>query len=274
MSNHSLRVIFSLFIVLRSFTLHAASFDCEAARTTAERIVCANRRLSELDGLLAGTYKSAIAKAKDPSDLKLQQRAWLRDMRDKCGDTDCLVQVYTARIAMLTGVCDYFSKYNNPGGWRELRKLTVEKHLGEVCFPEHKYCPLESVTLDSLNAMGLASEDGILNELRRNRQVVVKVSLVDIDNDDAEDLRLYRTGRNLRCTSSYFFKKAPDGRFKQVVSKDFEVLRYEGRFCAGDNLLFVRYEDAVYLVEHSNEKSHKVRTVWISSANHLYELCR
>lgn len=57
--------------------------------------------MSRLDGELSEAYGAALRVQLDPEKVKTVQRAWLRDMRNKCQDEACLVGVYEQRIAAL-----------------------------------------------------------------------------------------------------------------------------------------------------------------------------
>jgi len=76
----------------------AASFDCARAASTVERTICADPALSSLDDRLGAVY--ARRKAGDAS-VAAAQRAWLRDVRDRCGGAECLRAAYAARLAAL-----------------------------------------------------------------------------------------------------------------------------------------------------------------------------
>lgn len=265
-----------LYIVsLWPLTLHAANFDCAKAATQVEQVICKNENLFELDGLLAKAYSAALSKQGDPDALKIQQRAWLRDTRNLCKDATCLLKAYTSRLVALSGACEFFGKYRGAEKWDELRSLNVDNQLGEVCNPKYSLtlCFEPRVTVDALSDMGLPSDDRVLKELLHGRSLL-SASLVDIDNDGVDDLRLYLTGGTAHCTSTNIFKKSSEGKFKPVLSGGYEVLREEGRFCGGSDLLFVRHDGTLYTIERSIERFHRVDTVWIGSANHLYELCR
>lgn len=80
----------------------AASFDCDKAITLTERTICANTELSTLDDQMVQSYKNALAHGSDRSVLTVSQRTWLRHKRNTCqGDSVCLHQAYTARLAEL-----------------------------------------------------------------------------------------------------------------------------------------------------------------------------
>jgi len=82
---------------------HAAGFDCSKASIPVEKSICSDSRLSELDDLLIKAYKKAMANAtaSEMDVLKSQQRAWLANVRNKCQDSVCLVQVYNERLTSL-----------------------------------------------------------------------------------------------------------------------------------------------------------------------------
>jgi|GEM_PF-6146447 len=94
----------SLLIALPWATGHAASFDCGKAATTNEKAICTDKALSDLDSLLAQTYRTVVAKSR--SDKRLAeylvrgQKAWLSD-RDSCSTVTCLRAKYEERIDTL-----------------------------------------------------------------------------------------------------------------------------------------------------------------------------
>lgn len=60
------------------------SFDCKAARSTAERLICADATLARMDAQAARVYTQARQKASDPEALKKEQLAWLRERDAEC----------------------------------------------------------------------------------------------------------------------------------------------------------------------------------------------
>lgn len=93
------------------------SFDCMAAKTLGEQILCSDPALAERDRLMADTYK-AKAKGPDAESVKAAQRAWLKQRDAACGiagkkaqemldlhdvwkNAPCLVRQYDARLAEL-----------------------------------------------------------------------------------------------------------------------------------------------------------------------------
>ncbi|MFZ3287772.1 MAG: lysozyme inhibitor LprI family protein [Telluria sp.] len=81
--------------------LQAASFDCAQASKKIEKTVCSSSELSSLDKELGDAYQSALAQSSNANQLKAGQRIWLREVRNQCQTTACLVGVYKQRIATL-----------------------------------------------------------------------------------------------------------------------------------------------------------------------------
>lgn len=81
--------------------LQAASFDCAQASKKIEKTVCSSPELSSLDKELGDAYQSALAQSSNANQLKADQRTWLREVRNQCQTTTCLVEVYKQRLAAL-----------------------------------------------------------------------------------------------------------------------------------------------------------------------------
>ena len=83
----------------------AASFPCEKASTTVERIICKDKELSDLDEYLARYYSAARAELLHANVcLATDQKAWLRGVRDSCKDAACLKKSYLLRLSELDGL--------------------------------------------------------------------------------------------------------------------------------------------------------------------------
>lgn len=82
-------------------TAGAASFDCTKAASAVEKAICSDDKISELDSQLMLSYKKSMSTAVNADALKLQQRAWLANVRNKCQDAACLKLAYADRIAQL-----------------------------------------------------------------------------------------------------------------------------------------------------------------------------
>jgi uncharacterized protein len=80
----------------------AASFPCEKAATSVEKMICANTKVSELDEYLGRYYSAARAElGRGKNCLANNQKDWLRTVRNPCKDAKCLERVYLARLAEL-----------------------------------------------------------------------------------------------------------------------------------------------------------------------------
>ncbi|HEU0283106.1 MAG TPA: lysozyme inhibitor LprI family protein [Gallionella sp.] len=82
-------------------TAHSASFNCSGTLSATEQLICSDRRLSMQDVVLASEYKLTLSVSKDKEQLKLSQRSWVKDVRDRCGDAKCLKLSYDERIRAL-----------------------------------------------------------------------------------------------------------------------------------------------------------------------------
>ena len=91
-----------LFVGATAQPAYAASFDCNAATSTNEKEICANKELSKLDEELAIAYRNAQSAAKDYSALRVQQQFWLKEIRDRCRYPECLKLRYIERISQLS----------------------------------------------------------------------------------------------------------------------------------------------------------------------------
>jgi uncharacterized protein YecT (DUF1311 family) len=90
------------------------SFNCAMASIKAEQIVCSSRELALLDVELSAVYQQAVAEAKKYDqaygskssqlnylELIQSQSKWLRSKRNGCRSEECLISVYSERIASL-----------------------------------------------------------------------------------------------------------------------------------------------------------------------------
>ena len=89
-------------LLLVATASHSAGFDCGKASTKVEKLICQDTELSELDSRMSDVYEQALTRTNEASQLKEQQRRWLRDVRNQCSDLSCLKSTYTQRIEQLT----------------------------------------------------------------------------------------------------------------------------------------------------------------------------
>lgn len=105
------RYIFALIInALFLHTAYSASFDCNRANGFVEKTICADKELSKLDSLLDSSYQKAIDEADQPSQVKDNQRTWIKKTREACKSVDCLKQTYKQRIEELATVKKFYWK--------------------------------------------------------------------------------------------------------------------------------------------------------------------
>lgn len=94
-------------LFLTSNTALAAGFDCKFAKSSVEKLICADTGLSKLDdqtkvlfdkieGETAG-HDGETGELIDPAGK--EQTHWRKTVRDKCGDVACLKDAYTTRLA-------------------------------------------------------------------------------------------------------------------------------------------------------------------------------
>ncbi len=89
----------SAFVLAAGSSLaYAASFDCDKAVTQVEKSICAEPGLSRLDEELNQAFRDALQKESTKATVIVQQKTWLKEVRDKCGNVQCLVDAYAHRI--------------------------------------------------------------------------------------------------------------------------------------------------------------------------------
>lgn len=80
----------------------APSYDCSKVRSGPERLICSNKQLSEVDVRLSRAYAEFLNKTPDRQTAKMEQISWLKNVRDACSTTECMLNAYSIRIAELT----------------------------------------------------------------------------------------------------------------------------------------------------------------------------
>lgn len=95
--------------MLLSFSVQAASFNCQKAQEPLEHTICDNKTLSQLDSQLGTVYKNLLEKQpkKQAVFLKKAQRYWAFSRGDKCdaSNAECLIDLYKQRLETL----DFFA---------------------------------------------------------------------------------------------------------------------------------------------------------------------
>ena len=100
--------------------VHAASFDCGKATLQVERLVCADERLSALDGHVSALFGRALHSSAEPDELRAAQRRWLRQVRDLCAEKACLERSYRSRRTELERIA---------GGLNDLPEATLNRKV-------------------------------------------------------------------------------------------------------------------------------------------------
>lgn len=77
------------------------SFDCAKARSTPERLICADPELSRLDRELGSLYARARAAAPNAAAFRRQQDVEWRRREQTCRDRECLLRWYAQRRVQL-----------------------------------------------------------------------------------------------------------------------------------------------------------------------------
>lgn len=82
-------------------------FDCSKARTTVERLVCADPDLVKLDEMVnRGFVAMQLVESKEISyqdPVRNDQINWIRNVRNKCAISPCLTDAYRVRVQYIKG---------------------------------------------------------------------------------------------------------------------------------------------------------------------------
>ncbi|MDX5297473.1 MAG: lysozyme inhibitor LprI family protein [Gammaproteobacteria bacterium] len=111
-------------LVASGAVAHAASFDCTKAQQTVERLICESPTLSALDEALATAYLAATH-GPQANQVKVAQRAWVRDEQRRCTDAACLELVYRARLAVLVAASPSAADAPLAGHYRTLHSVPI-----------------------------------------------------------------------------------------------------------------------------------------------------
>ncbi|HEX5329708.1 hypothetical protein [Sulfuricurvum sp.] len=93
-----------LAILVMSSVLFGAGFDCAKASNDVENMICENAYLEQLDSILSDTYTAVLKSVPNKHAIKLDQKKWLKNVRDRCNDTDCIDLAYENRITDLSHI--------------------------------------------------------------------------------------------------------------------------------------------------------------------------
>ncbi len=79
-------------------TVLMRSFDCSRLISVQAQLICGDAELARADKVLAGVYEQKLKASANRARLRADQRAWLRNSRNLCGDKACLLRSYRLRI--------------------------------------------------------------------------------------------------------------------------------------------------------------------------------
>lgn len=125
-----------ILVGLISHTVHAVSFDCADAQSKVEHLICDNPTLSRLDNELSDAYESALDIDENNDLLRREQKDWLANKRNSCGEAPCLERTYNDRIQTLTALAHatsqprsqiIFSTYLGGKGDDRANKIRVDR---------------------------------------------------------------------------------------------------------------------------------------------------
>ncbi|TDN63869.1 lysozyme inhibitor LprI family protein [Paraburkholderia sp. BL10I2N1] len=74
------------------------SLDCSKLISVQAQLICGDAELTRVDKTLAELYSQKMKVSANKTRLRADQRAWLRDSRNVCGDKACLLRSYRLRI--------------------------------------------------------------------------------------------------------------------------------------------------------------------------------
>ena len=145
-------------------SLSWAAIICTANLTPSEAIICKDSWLQELDERLNKAYSKAIKVALDKQAFIREQKEWLRNTRDRCGDSTCINLAYLPRIkkletsyelnkdlhfAITQGINESdLTSQESQEVCNSLAKLAADGRISELAINGHKQEPIDSLDVD------------------------------------------------------------------------------------------------------------------------------
>lgn len=148
-----IRSLFALLISIISISVYAdPSFNCAKASTNIEKMICADKYLGDLDGLLAQDYKGLFSEqygfdAAGAKTTKAEQKQWLTK-RNACMNMDCVVDAYKSRIdeiceiPVVSGVhqCQSWETLDAPSAGAANGQVPIQKTYDVACNERFETC--------------------------------------------------------------------------------------------------------------------------------------
>jgi uncharacterized protein len=128
-------VLFAPLLACLAPACRAASFDCTAARSNAEVLVCGDPALSALDETLAQAFAAAAAEVPKAATLRAEQRQWITEQRDKASDAQAMRAAYDDRIQALRAMVDETRRIRAevPAGTLRQSCIALQDDPDETC---------------------------------------------------------------------------------------------------------------------------------------------
>lgn len=105
-----------VFLLLTANCCVASGIDCSRASRTAEKLICEDPSIKELDRELSDLFASVLRNAipNDRAQVVADQKKWISDVRDHCADSTCLHDAYVERLRGIAAVDDETSFIYEP----------------------------------------------------------------------------------------------------------------------------------------------------------------
>ena len=121
-------------LLLFTYPLFAASFDCAKSKTVTEKTICSDVLISLQDEIMTDSYLSSLKKndASYQKTIRSSHKKWLKDNRNICGgDVNCLIDSYNYEISYLKGLesIGYIDDLVQKKGWKLVNKMMEDEEF-------------------------------------------------------------------------------------------------------------------------------------------------
>ena len=176
------QVLLVLGSLLVATLANAASFDCAKAATNIEKMICDNPKASSSDDLVDLAYRRALERTDDRHKLQDDQRRWLKGVRNKCADADCLYTAQVKRAYALDDIpahkCYWLEppRKDSSGNRPAIEPIcrTMEANLNQFCDRPPMVCKLQiapkfgrQITLPTWTSLDPEANRALIEEFLR-----------------------------------------------------------------------------------------------------------
>ncbi len=100
---YALSLILVVILAISCRAANAAKIDCGKSKTNIEKLICDNPVLLDKDDRLAKYFGKIVSTAPKAMATKIRssQRTWIKSVRDKCEDEECIEKAYSLRQEQL-----------------------------------------------------------------------------------------------------------------------------------------------------------------------------